>query len=80
MSEYKHVWGKDGERCIKCGDKDWMGGTCSVPDTHVLPVGDFKEHVESENCWCRPSRDGEVIVHNSMDGRELIERGERLVQ
>ena len=20
----KHEWSKDGERCLKCGDKDWM--------------------------------------------------------
>lgn len=29
---YSHRWGRDGERCEKCGDKDWMGGPCSKPD------------------------------------------------
>lgn len=24
-----HQWDGDGERCMKCGDKDWMGGPCS---------------------------------------------------
>lgn len=30
---YRHKWDKSGERCVKCGDKDWMGGTCTAPDT-----------------------------------------------
>lgn len=25
---YPHTWGKDGERCVVCGDKDWMGTNC----------------------------------------------------
>lgn len=28
----QHKWSADGERCVKCGDKDWMGGACSVSD------------------------------------------------
>jgi hypothetical protein len=28
-------------------------------------------------CWCRPEDDDGVIVHNSMDGREKYETGER---
>jgi hypothetical protein len=24
----QHQWDRDGERCLKCGDKDWMGGQC----------------------------------------------------
>jgi hypothetical protein len=24
----RHVWSRDGETCLKCGDKDWMGGAC----------------------------------------------------
>lgn len=28
----QHKWSEDGERCVKCGDKDWMGGSCSVAD------------------------------------------------
>jgi len=33
QAAHQHKWGRDGERCEKCGDKDWMGGFCSVPDT-----------------------------------------------
>ena len=47
---------------------------------HVVPINDLREHsTDSENpCWCRPetTEDG-IIVHNSMDQRELYETGER---
>lgn len=43
---------------------------------HVMPLGDLREHETSCNCWCRPSaEDDDLIVHNSMDGREGIETG-----
>ncbi len=45
---------------------------------NVVPVKDMREHEEHVSCWCKPSihreRRGRVIVHNSMDGRELVER------
>ena len=25
---YRHTWGKDGEGCVICGDKDWMNTSC----------------------------------------------------
>ena len=31
-----HQWDCDGERCTKCGDKDWMGGPC----TPTPPTGE----------------------------------------
>jgi len=43
---------------------------------HVLPVDDLREHC-MKNCWCRPTEDEGVVVHNSVDGREFYERGER---
>lgn len=51
-----------------------------MPVVHVLPIDDTRDHVESSSCWCRPfvSREQEteevVVVHNSADGRELIEQ------
>jgi hypothetical protein len=27
----RHQWNEDGERCLKCGAKDWMGGPCIQP-------------------------------------------------
>lgn len=45
---------------------------------HVIPVNDLREHSTDKPCWCRPKEDEHgVIVHNSMDGREKFETGER---
>lgn len=53
---------------------------------HVVPIDDLQEHVETgAPCCCRPKilwddaitgerLDEPVIVHNSADGRELVER------
>lgn len=49
-------------------------------ETHIIPVDDLREHVESAACWCRPRQDSECLdlfIHNSMDGREAFEMGER---
>lgn len=49
-------------------------------DVHVLPNNDKKDHEESRLCWCRPGvsiftkRKPALVVHNSLDGRELVER------
>ena len=49
---------------------------------HVLPVEDLVEHEETEDCICGPrvehvecsdGGDGWVVVHHSLDGRELDE-------
>lgn len=51
--------------------------------THSVPVGDLREHDTASRgmCWCRPRIEeagfGYAVMHNSMDGRELYERGER---
>lgn len=51
-----------------------------MPDVHVLPIDDLREHRESRDCWCLPrlleeEADAEVVVvHNSLDGRELVEQ------
>lgn len=46
---------------------------------HVYPVNDLRDHsVNGKHCWCRPKIDGFVVIHNSMDQRELYEAGERL--
>lgn len=44
---------------------------------HVVPIDDLREH-ESDGCWCRPEDDEDgFTVHNSMDGREAFENGQR---
>jgi hypothetical protein len=47
---------------------------------HVVPINDLREHNTDSDfiCWCHPTEnDDGVIVHNSMDGREKYESGER---
>jgi hypothetical protein len=49
-------------------------------DIHILPVGDLRNHDEARSCWCGPQIEQDdngrwlVVVHHSMDGRELIEQ------
>ena len=41
---------------------------------HLIPEDDFREHVSDSSCWCKPTINEEGdYVHNSADGRELIE-------
>lgn len=45
---------------------------------HCYPLNDYREHVtEGKECWCNPEIDEEyqVIIHSSMDKRELYETG-----
>lgn len=39
----------------------------------VTPLNDLREHIEGVKCWCKPRMDEDVIVHNSLDGREKYE-------
>lgn len=49
---------------------------------HIYPLNDLRPH-DTENklsCWCNPFADDErpnLIIHNSMDGREDFETGKR---
>lgn len=52
-----------------------------MPGLHVVPEGDLREHDPQPTCWCKPVEDDEepgLWVHQSMDGREAFETGERL--
>lgn len=52
-------------------------------DLHVTPINDITEHELGMDCWCNPARDEEhteIVVHNALDQREAVERGERRVQ
>ena len=46
----QHEWDADGERCLKCGDKDWMGGPCRPVTTTATGVLD-----ELRNLLCDSS-------------------------
>jgi hypothetical protein len=53
------------------------GWTCLSNPPEVKPIDDLRPHDDGMACWCEPTDDEGVIVHNSADGRELYERGER---
>jgi hypothetical protein len=57
---------------------DWQVIERDDGERHVVPRDDLKAHDHSMNCWCAPRDDEGVWVHNSMDRRERIERGEEL--
>lgn len=45
-----------------------------IPDIHAVPINDWYPHL-ADNCWCMPTTDENgIIVHQSADCRELIER------
>lgn len=48
--------------------------------THILPLGDWRDHEATVKCWCKPAQedDDSAWVHTSMDGREAFEEGTRL--
>lgn len=48
-------------------------GGWQVEEMHVVPLDDLREHVLTPDCWCRPRDDDGVVIHNSLDGRELLE-------
>jgi hypothetical protein len=47
-----------------------------VHGNHVYPVDDLREH-SVKDCWCGPLDDDGIVIHNSLDGREMYECGER---
>ena len=53
-----------------------------MSDIHVIPLNDLREHEASNECWCNPqdsvSEPG-IWVHSALDGRELYETGQKLL-
>lgn len=50
---------------------------------HVLPINDLKPHKEQGfDCECEPKIDwdNELIIHNSYDGREMVEQAEAILK
>lgn len=48
--------------------------------THVVPNCDMRRHQLDPSCWCQPVEDEEqanLWAHNSLDGREKYEQGDR---
>lgn len=48
-------------------------------ERHVVPIRDSRKHRTTQYCWCNPTCDDEVWVHNSADQRERMESGKELV-
>jgi hypothetical protein len=49
-------------------------------ELHVIPRDDFREHLSSPNCWCKPVQDEEdpdCWIHNALDQRERVEENGR---
>ena len=56
----------------------WNTDELAGGETHVYPRNDWREHVLSPACWCRPEQDDEEPgqwLHNSLDRREEFEEG-----
>jgi hypothetical protein len=73
--------GKHGSRPLAVRQNDTNSSTADtmawkIDGNHVVPVNDLREH-SLAGCWCCPADDDGVVVHNSLDGREQFERGER---
>lgn len=50
---------------------------------HIVPINDWRKHEPSCMCWCHPQPDEvdeRVWLHNAMDQRDKLERGEIRLQ
>ena len=51
---------------------------------HILPVDDLEPHTEETTCKCEPKikivEGGMLVVHNSYDGREIIEEVTKILK
>jgi hypothetical protein len=56
----------------------WAVGVNCAGRRVVWPLNDLRDHEIDGDCWCNPFADDGVVVHNSMDRRELLERHGRV--
>lgn len=50
-----------------------------IEQDHLVPVGDYRDHDYSDECWCKPREITHgFFSHNSLDRREEYEYGRRL--
>lgn len=66
---------------VEARERGMFGWTVTpVPGlgVHCIPIGDTHDHMD-EDCPCQPTKDPETgfWMHNSFDGREAFEVGER---
>ena len=63
-------------------DYGWQVVTSATDDeTHIIPTCDTEPHQLEDTCHCYPfwEESACAYVHNSFDGREAFETGERKV-
>jgi hypothetical protein len=46
-------------------------------ETHLIPLGDLRDHEPTPQCWCNPERVDAILAHRAMDRREEYEDGRR---
>jgi len=66
----------------KAGEYCWTVTDCGKLGLHMFPLGDTRDHLD-KNCPCGAAQSDPEIpdmwIHNSFDGREAFEEGERKV-
>ena len=49
-----------------------------VMKQHIYPVEDIRPHnTKSDECWCNPCVEDDLVIHNAMDERESYEQGRK---
>lgn len=56
-----HIWDADGERCVRCGDKDWFAGKNCAHEVKASPI------VRDHAC-----REGDRAMLATDAGQELL--------
>lgn len=56
-----HIWDADGERCVRCGDKDWFAGKNCAHEVKASPI------VRGHAC-----REGDRAMLATDAGQELL--------
>jgi hypothetical protein len=57
----------------------WKASKSSLGQCDVIPMNDLHGHTYGEGCSCGPRNQGGIWVHNSFDGREILERAKESV-
>ncbi|WP_369055010.1 hypothetical protein [Burkholderia gladioli] len=74
-----HKWDETGECCVRCGDKDWMGTTCTTMKTQVPATADERAATLDEPIkyrWPYPITEDSVrtlINQHRRDGNKQLE-------
>ena len=54
--------------------KGWCAHIDNRGPRHVWPLNDMTRHVvNGQQCWCKPTMKDGLVIHHSLDGRELRE-------